>query len=203
MSALNEMMNILTQNDLSYNQPLKNRFRNQSHIFLDKLARDLGLVEREVSFSPGGPAVSGDALLMGMWDDRVGIYISIDQFSPGKPSFLYRTIKHMKDYTGGYNNYIEGDDILYNYSHIVNAIMGLKERFQTDFEIMMNTNEVAAEEVRKVIEKYEGQIKDVSMISKLQSDLDCKLQEMFRKGILRKRIEPRVIATDDNSVTIF
>jgi len=45
---------------------------------------------------------------MGMWSEANGIYISMNKDFPDRAwgQVLYRTIKHMKDYTGGSNNYL-------------------------------------------------------------------------------------------------
>ena len=69
-----------------------------------ELAAYLGLKEYDVNFNKSGVAGSGDLTLMGMFSPGNGIYISFskDGFGPG---VLYRTIKHMKDYSGGTNNF--------------------------------------------------------------------------------------------------
>lgn len=103
IAALRATMN----EGLEYNETGKARFERASKKYLRNLAKQLELKEFEVRFNRGGIAVSGDAILMGMWGDGNGIYISINQFG-GRPVFMYRSIKHMKDYTGGQNLYIWG-----------------------------------------------------------------------------------------------
>jgi hypothetical protein len=83
---------------------LKETFGRTGKAALKELAQYLGLNEYKVDFNKAGVAVSGDLTLMGMFEPEKGIYISFnkDGFSNG---VLYRTISHMKDYTGGGNNY--------------------------------------------------------------------------------------------------
>ncbi len=50
---------------------------------------------------------------MCMWNDDTGIYISMNKDFPKATwgQVLYRTIKHMKDYTGGTNNWLKYEDL--------------------------------------------------------------------------------------------
>ena len=74
--------------------------------FLRALGKDLGLRDAKVTSNAGGIAVSGECTLMGMWDE-IGIYVCIQQpCSMGENVLLYRSIRHMKDYKGGHNNYV-------------------------------------------------------------------------------------------------
>lgn len=87
----------------------KKVFLNTGKTFLRALAKDLGLVEYKVSDSPGGIAVSGECSLIGMWSGsgRTGIYIQIEQPCYDRERvFLYRTVRHIKDYTGGRNQFL-------------------------------------------------------------------------------------------------
>lgn len=87
----------------------KKMFLNTGKAFLRALAKDLGLVEYKVSANPGGIAVSGECSLIGMWSDngRTGIYIQIEQPCYDREKvFLYRTVRHIKDYTGGHNQFL-------------------------------------------------------------------------------------------------
>ena len=74
---------------------------------LAALVKELGLVDYKISLNRAGPAVSGDATMIGMWDDNNGIYISMS--SPamckeyGKEVFFYRSVRAIDDYTGGLN----------------------------------------------------------------------------------------------------
>lgn len=94
--------------DLGYNHELQKEFKRLSMAFLKALQKELPFTESNASFNPGGIAVSGDARLMGMFKNGIGIYILINEpWSRERTmNFLYRTISHMKDYTGGSNNYM-------------------------------------------------------------------------------------------------
>ena len=43
---------------------------------------------------------------MGMWEDGNGLYLQIAQSVTNRQEFLYRHISHMKDYTGGPNQWL-------------------------------------------------------------------------------------------------
>ncbi|HUU87998.1 MAG TPA: hypothetical protein VMX17_09615 [Candidatus Glassbacteria bacterium] len=89
----------------TYNQEAKDRFKERGLATMRKLAKHLKLKEFKASFNPGGIAVPGDLGLMGMFNDEVGIYIKISQ---GRgPECMFRTIKNMKDYSGGSNNWAQ------------------------------------------------------------------------------------------------
>ena len=83
----------------------KKVFHTKSKTFLRALGNDLGFTEFKVTNNHGGIAVSGEITLMGMWSDGNGLYFQINQ--PWQPcdGFLYRTIKKMKDYNGGHNQW--------------------------------------------------------------------------------------------------
>jgi hypothetical protein len=92
------------------------------------LGRDLGLCDFKVTTNPGGIAISGEITLIGVWEDGRGLYFQINQ--PSKPSggFLYRPVKHMKDYVGGNNlrlpcSLFETGD----YEGLISALKELKE----------------------------------------------------------------------------
>ena len=106
-SQLTRLIKFIKGNNLSYNQPAKDKFKEMGLKAMKRLASALKLREFEVGFNAGGIAVSGDLHLMGMFNDNVGIYITISEgtFSHNNCTFLYRTIKHMKDYSGGQNNF--------------------------------------------------------------------------------------------------
>jgi len=84
----------------------KKQFHTKSAAFLRVLGNDLGFKEFKVKNNHGGIAVSGEITLMGMWDEGNGLYFQLNQ--PWQPfdGFLYRSIKHMKDYSGGHNQWL-------------------------------------------------------------------------------------------------
>ena len=84
----------------------KKTFLNVGRAFLRALGKDLGLRDAVVRSNAAGIAVSGECTLTGMWEDS-GIYICIEQPSGcGEDVICYRTIRHFKDYRGGYNHFI-------------------------------------------------------------------------------------------------
>ena len=85
----------------------KKQFHTKSAAFLRALGNDLGLEEFKVYKNYAGIAVSGEITLMGMWGDGNCLYFQIDQPLPPFNSFLYRTISHMKDYSGGSNQWMD------------------------------------------------------------------------------------------------
>lgn len=109
LKALYDFMKVNGRN-LGYNADLQAQFKKLATAYLRALKKELPFTECKVSFNPGGIAVSGDAQLMGMFSNGTGLYITINEpwgGGHGKAmNFLYRTIQHMKDYTGGSNNYI-------------------------------------------------------------------------------------------------
>lgn len=110
MKKLNALYAFMQTNGkkLGYNYELQQEFEKLSKAALRELAAQLPFVEVKVSFNKGGIAVSGDAHLMGMFANGTGLYITINEpmFGGNAMNFLYRTIKHMKDYSGGSNNYM-------------------------------------------------------------------------------------------------
>ena len=91
---------------------LKQSFGRTGKKAFKELAEYLGLKEYDVNFNPAGPAVSGDLRLMGMFTSDKGIYLSMNK--DGMLSgILYRSIKNMKDFSGGSNNYFPENDLNY------------------------------------------------------------------------------------------
>lgn len=111
---------------LTYNQEAKDRFKERGLADMRKLAKRLKLREFEASFNAGGIAVPGDLHLMGMFNDKVGIYITISQgvFSTS-PECMYRTIKHMKDYSGGSNNWAKSGTDFERLPELIHRLCGI------------------------------------------------------------------------------
>lgn len=87
----------------------KRKFRTIGIGAMKQLANDLGMREWKADFNPGGPAVSGDVHLMGMFNDKIGLHMFFNKDRwGGTPSgdITYRTIGNMKDYTGGTNQWM-------------------------------------------------------------------------------------------------
>jgi hypothetical protein len=110
MRYLKKLKELMTSNeDPHYNNNFKKRFRSIGEKAMKELTLILELNEYDINFNPGGIAVSGDLRLMGMWSEGNGVYISMNKDFPGKPwgDVLYRHIRHMRDFTGGPNNYFK------------------------------------------------------------------------------------------------
>ncbi len=106
----------------------KKVFLNTGKTFLRALAKDLGLQEYEVSSNPGGIAVCGDCSLIGMWNDS-GIYIMISQSAFAREGMvLYRTVRHIRDYSGGYNRYLPRNGLqTMSYKQMLDVFLTLRK----------------------------------------------------------------------------
>lgn len=106
----------------------KKQFHTKSAAFLRALGKDLGFRECKVMNNYGGIAVSGEVTLMGMWSERNGLYVQLSQSSMGWQSFLYRQISHMKDYTGGRNQWLPADMFASGkYAELVDTLLALRK----------------------------------------------------------------------------
>lgn len=131
---MRKLAGLLSQ-DLSYIQGekelgpngAKRTFLNVGRTFLRALAKDLGLRNSKVIANIGGIAVSGDCILMGLWDEG-GIYIKLSQSAGGgNHVLLYRTIRHTKDYTGGYNHWLSLDVLAtWPYERVLSTMSALR-----------------------------------------------------------------------------
>lgn len=89
----------------------KTTFKNLGKDFLRALAKDLGLRAVTITMPPVSAVTSGDCALLGMWENG-GIYVSLHQPVRMKdPVLCYHTIRHAKDFKGGYNRYVTGRDL--------------------------------------------------------------------------------------------
>lgn len=106
----------------------KKAFLNTAKVFLRALARDLGLHDVTVSGNSGGIAVSGECSMIGMWEDS-GLYVSISQPACGSGKvLLYRTVRHSKDYKGGYNHFITRSELeKCSYPHLLDTLRKLRK----------------------------------------------------------------------------
>lgn len=87
----------------------KKEFLDKGKRFLIQLGADLGFTEMRVSKNPAGIAVSGEVTLMGMWSEGNGLYVKLTEPAFGEHCTLYRYIKHMQDYSGDHNCYLDTD----------------------------------------------------------------------------------------------
>ncbi len=99
---------MLSKEEANYNASFKEQFKKVGKRAMIELADLLELKEVDIDFNPGGIAVSGDLSLMGMWGPENGVYVMMNKDFPNAPwgQVLYRSIKHMKDYTGGPNQWL-------------------------------------------------------------------------------------------------
>lgn len=111
----------------------KQVFLNVGKVFLRALARDLGLREVTVSSNAGGIVVSGDCSLIGMWESG-GLYVSISQHACGSGKvLLYRTVRHSRDYKGGYNHFITRHELeKWPYAHLLDVLCALRKDWEFD-----------------------------------------------------------------------
>ena len=106
----------------------KKTFLNLGKVFLRALAKDLVLRDVTVSSNPGGIAVSGECSMIGMWDDG-GIYVFLHQPVYHREAVLcYRTVRHSKDFKGGYNHYLTRSDLKkWSYSCLLDTLSELRK----------------------------------------------------------------------------
>ena len=106
----------------------KKQFHTKSAAFLRALGKDLGFRECKVMNNYGGIAVSGEIALMGMWSEGNGLYLQLSQSAMGWQAFLYRQITHMKDYTGGRNQWLPADMFASGkYAELVDTLLALRK----------------------------------------------------------------------------
>lgn len=105
---------------------LKKKHGRMGKAALKQIAQDLGLKEFKVDYNPSGIIDAGYVSLIGMFDKNQGVYISISSsgvFNNGR-NILYRSVKHIKDYTGGHNHYLSEEEMLNNYSGSLQLFRG-------------------------------------------------------------------------------
>lgn len=105
----------------------KREFLNTGKTFLRALATDLAFRESRVSSCPGGIAVGGDVILMGMWGESNGLYITIRGANDFLSPVLCRPIRHMKDYSSGANCWMPKDILQGYYQQFIKNLLVFKE----------------------------------------------------------------------------
>ena len=99
-------IDVLAKNwDGSYEE--KEKFHRMAKVALKMIAKELG-VPFTVKSNKGGPAVLGDAIL-----HSDNLYINLGG-SCWNDSFMYRTVKGQKDYTGGTNNWMSYSELAHD-----------------------------------------------------------------------------------------
>ena len=106
----------------------KKQFLRTGAVFLRAVGKDLGLQDVKVSSEAAGIGASGDCTLIGMWQTN-GLYVDICQPCCDRERvFLYRTVRHSKDYTGGHNLFLTRRDLEeMSYSDLLFLLAGLRE----------------------------------------------------------------------------
>lgn len=106
----------------------KKVFLDTGKAFLRALAKDLDLQEVKVAANPGGIAVSGDCSLYGMWEDS-GIHISLGHIiSNHELIFLFRSIRNMRDCSGGRNMFLTRKDLEeLSYVQLLDKLLALRK----------------------------------------------------------------------------
>jgi hypothetical protein len=104
---------MLSGEKAQYNEAFKEKFKRVGKKAMIELADLLELREFKWDFNPGGIAVSGDLMLMGMWGPENGVYVTMNKDFPNAPwgQVLFRSIKHMKDYGGGVNQWLRFEEL--------------------------------------------------------------------------------------------
>lgn len=106
----------------------KKVFLNLGKTFLRALAKDLGLHDAKVTSNPGGIAVSGECSLYGMWENG-GICVCISQpCLAGVDTVLYRSIRHVRDYKGGHNQFVSRSELAtMSYDQFLNRLLTVRK----------------------------------------------------------------------------
>lgn len=108
----------------------KKQFHSTGRAFLSALGKDLGFAEQKVYSNKAGIACSGEVTLMGMWNEKSGLYIQLRQDLMDNICILYRSITHLRDYTGGENGYISLDTLKQaGYISLVFGFLQFREKF--------------------------------------------------------------------------
>ena len=106
----------------------KKKFHTTGRAFLSALGKELGFGEFKVKKSHSGIAVSGEVSLIGLWREGNGLYIQLRQDLMFNTCILYRSIRHMKDYSGGANNFIGMSDMMAGeYDWLLSKFLKFKE----------------------------------------------------------------------------
>ncbi len=111
----------------------KKTFLRVGKAFLHALSKDLRLRDAKITSNAGGIAVSGECALIGMWEDS-GIYICIEQpCFMGEDVLLFRSVRHMRDYKGGYNNYVSRRELArMSYEELCARLMTVRKEIRDE-----------------------------------------------------------------------
>jgi len=131
----------------------KKQFHTKSAAFLRALGNDLGLKEFKVSKNYGGIAVSGEITLTGIWDEGNGLYFQINQPLQPFNSFLYCSMKNMKDYSSDSTNQWMDIELFESkdYESVLEILLALRKSVVITAEPIAETETSATTETRSVI----------------------------------------------------
>jgi len=110
---MHTVQRIATTWDGSYEQ--KELFHKSARSLLNKVAKELGYQKTQFNIrsNKGGPAVLGDVIL-----HSDNLYINLGG-SYCNDKFMYRKVKHQKDYTGGTNNWMTYQELCDNFDQAI------------------------------------------------------------------------------------
>jgi hypothetical protein len=111
---LTDLVAFIENNEFAYKPGNKTILKRKGKAAFKELGELLGLQEMSAHFNQGGIAVGGDLMLIGLWEEGKGIYInfSADSFSSQDHRLMYRSVTHMKDWTGGRNQWTSISSLL-------------------------------------------------------------------------------------------
>jgi len=109
--SLKRLSSLMKSKNLSYNYEDKVTFQRVGSAALRKLAKRMGFIQSNVSFNAGGIAVSGDHSMYGMFEDGNGVVLYVSQGLFSNFAGYCRSIKHLKDYTGGANVWVSHEEL--------------------------------------------------------------------------------------------
>ena len=94
--------------------------------FFRAMTKDLGFMESKIYDMPGGIAVNGEIVMMGMWSAGNGIYVMLHQ-DDFTGCIMYRRIRHMQDYKGDRNRHLSRRVLLGSYDELLERFLELRE----------------------------------------------------------------------------
>lgn len=121
-------LRLINYNSLcNYPDPtLKKHHGREGKKALRCLAKELCLTEFNVDYNPSGMIDAGYLTLIGLWEEDKGIYIQISSHNIKELDFLYRSVKHLKDWRGGPNYYLAEEIFLINYDLAIEKLLSLR-----------------------------------------------------------------------------
>ena len=99
---------------------------NEKKLFHSKWKKNLKILAKKMNLNDadyevrsqlGGPAILGEVILHTTW-----FYVRVGEpLYGGNQNVMYRTCKSMKDYTGGWNQWCTGNELLFG--NVQNALL--------------------------------------------------------------------------------